>query len=223
MNRSVGSILHPTDFSDLSGLAFAHALRIAVAAKSKLQILHVTQHDTVGALAFPHVRRLLVQWKLSEEDDPPWVVATKLGIEVHNVRLKCQEPTQGITGFLHAQPCDLWCLPPTQRVALSIGRGGRWRKQYSEARLSWRCSSRPVHSALSVKSVVTSGSGARSFSVDFSPEPRKAIETIQLIGRLLTGGTSPCTCFMFGAQRHLAFPLSNLASLPPVVLRSGMS
>ena len=74
--------MHPTDFTDLSGIAFAHALRIALAAKSKLHLLHVAQHDTGGALAFPHVRRLLVQWGLTDEEDPPWVVATKLGIEV---------------------------------------------------------------------------------------------------------------------------------------------
>ena len=69
------SILHPTDFSDLSGVAFAHALRIALAARSKLHLLHVLPHETGGALAFPHVRQLLVQWGLSEEDDPPWLIA----------------------------------------------------------------------------------------------------------------------------------------------------
>jgi hypothetical protein len=41
MNFALQSIVHPTDFSDLSARAFAHALRIAIAAKSALHALHV--------------------------------------------------------------------------------------------------------------------------------------------------------------------------------------
>ena len=37
------SILYPTDFSDASIVAFAHALRIAVGAKSKLHLLNVSR------------------------------------------------------------------------------------------------------------------------------------------------------------------------------------
>src|SRR5262249_50721244 len=79
---AIRSIVHPTDFSDLSATAFAHALRIALAARSKLSLLHVSQYDAAEALAFPHARRLLTQWGLSAEDDAPWVIAGKLGIEV---------------------------------------------------------------------------------------------------------------------------------------------
>src|SRR5215469_2990726 len=39
--NAIRSIVHPTDFSDLSAAAFAHALRIALAARSKLHLLHV--------------------------------------------------------------------------------------------------------------------------------------------------------------------------------------
>ena len=63
------SIVHPTDFSDLSATAFAHALRIALAARCKLYLLHVSQYDAAEALAFPQAQRLLAQWGLSEEDD----------------------------------------------------------------------------------------------------------------------------------------------------------
>jgi hypothetical protein len=121
MNHSIISILHPTDFSDLSGVALAHALRIASAAKGKLHILHVAQHDTGGALAFPHVRRLLVQWGLSEENDPPRVVAAKLGIEVENIRIKWQEPTQGIASSWTATHAISSCLRPTEERVSSVG------------------------------------------------------------------------------------------------------
>ena len=110
MKPFIRSILHPTDFSDLSSVAFAHALRIAVSAQSKLHLLHVAQHDTGGALAFPQVRRLLVQWGLSEENEAPWEIGNKLGIEVNNSRIQWQDPTQGILGFLHQTRCDLIVL-----------------------------------------------------------------------------------------------------------------
>ena len=99
MNSSIRSIVHPTDFSDLSAAAFAHALRIALATRSKLHLVHVSQYDAHEALAFPQARRLLVQWGLSDEDDPPSVVADKLGIEVDNIRLALQEPTRRYRRF----------------------------------------------------------------------------------------------------------------------------
>jgi nucleotide-binding universal stress UspA family protein len=105
--HSIRSIVHPTDFSDLSAAAFAHALRIALAARCRLHLLHVSQYDAAEALAFPHAQRLLAQWGLSEEDDPPWVVASKLGIEVDNIRLKLQEPTRAIVDFLNENDSDL--------------------------------------------------------------------------------------------------------------------
>src|SRR5215831_11721047 len=71
MNSSIRSIVHPTDFSDLSTAAFAHALRIALAAKSKLHLLHVSQYDAHETLAFPHAQALLVQWGLTQEGNPP--------------------------------------------------------------------------------------------------------------------------------------------------------
>src|SRR6516162_8009222 len=104
--NAIRSIVHPTDFSDLSAAAFAHALRIALAARSKLHLLHVSQYDANEALAFPHAQRLLAQWGLSHEDDPPWTIASKLGIEVDNIRIKLQEPTQAIVDFLSEHGSD---------------------------------------------------------------------------------------------------------------------
>jgi hypothetical protein len=62
MKNIIQSIVHPTDFSDLSGRGFAHALRITVAAKSKLHLIHVEERDGDHAIVFPEVRRILAQW-----------------------------------------------------------------------------------------------------------------------------------------------------------------
>ena len=38
---SLRSVIHPTDFSRGSDIAFAHALKIALGAQGQLEILHV--------------------------------------------------------------------------------------------------------------------------------------------------------------------------------------
>lgn len=144
MNSSIRTIFHPTDFSDLSGVAFAHALRIALAARSKLQLLHIVQHDAGVALAFPNVRRLLVQWGLLEEDDPPSEALTKLGLEVDNINLNGQDPAQGIARFLREHPSDLvviatprarWCRPLAE--GLGVRRRIRSLRNSDVVRYAW--------------------------------------------------------------------------------------
>ena len=149
MNSSIRSIVHPTDFSDLSAAAVAHAWRIALATRSKLHLVHVSQYDAHEALAFPQARRLLVQWGLSAEDDPPSVVADKLGIEVDNIRLALQEPTRAIVDFLSQHASDLVVLATHGRDGVD-----HWRFR--------RCSSRREHAGSSVRSTAISNSAACS-------------------------------------------------------------
>jgi nucleotide-binding universal stress UspA family protein len=57
-------ILHPSDFSKASRVAFAHALKIALQAKAELEIVHVESHEIgsdkdVDWTDFPGVRSTL--------------------------------------------------------------------------------------------------------------------------------------------------------------------
>ena len=222
MPQAIGSILHPTDFSDLSGAALAHALRVALAARSELHLLHITERDTGAAQAFPQVRRLLVQWGLAGADDPPWVVSEKLGLVVDSITVRWQDPAQGILSYLEKKPCDLV-------VFATRGRDGieRWlRGSVSEV----------VLRQLAIPALFMT-QGARGFvsqingdiqlrrvliPVDFSPAPRDAVEVVQnfvdLVGRdraalhlIHVGQTIP----------PLPAELSQGTPLPPVILRSG--
>ena len=57
------NIFHPSDFTEESEIAFAHALKIALAAKANLNIFHVHQkRDDEEWTEFPGVRDLLVRW-----------------------------------------------------------------------------------------------------------------------------------------------------------------
>jgi nucleotide-binding universal stress UspA family protein len=190
-NRSrdtwVRSILHPTDLTDLSGVALAHALRISLATRSKLHLLHVSAYASCIARDFPDVRRILAQWGMSEESEPPWLLADQLGIEVDNTHIKRQEPVQGILQFLQQATCDLMVL---------ASRGGGGFDHWLRGSVSEIASRQSAVPTLFVTS------GARGFvdqitgdvairrilvPIDFSPAPAKAINAVHRFLKLLTG------------------------------------
>ena len=222
MDLAIRSIVHPTDFSDLSSLAFGHALRIALAARSKLHLLHVEPHDTGGALAFPHVRRWLVQWGLAQEADAPSEVAHKLGIEVDTTVVKWQEPTQGILSFLHDIACDLVVLATHGRDGLD-----HWLRG-SVSEIVARHSAIPtLFIAAGARGFVNPLSGQLRMRralvpVDLSPAPDKAIETVVLLSRLLTGADITLHLLHVGRSVPRIRSSSMIAGpLPAVILRHG--
>jgi nucleotide-binding universal stress UspA family protein len=222
MSQAIGSILHPTDFSDLSGHALAHALRVALAARSQLHLLHIAQHEAEGTPAFPQVRRLLVQWGLANADDPPWVVSERLGLVVDSITVRWQDPAQGILSYLDQKPCDLVVFATHGRDGLE-----RWmRGSVSEM----------VLRRLAIPALFTT-QGARGFvsqingdiqlrriliPVDFSPSPHEAVETVLGFVGLMGGDAYALHLLHVG---HTVPPLPAESSdgllLPPVILRSG--
>src|SRR5262252_1690743 len=218
--NAIRSIVHPTDFSDLSAAAFAHALRIALAARSKLHLLHVSQYDAAEALAFPHARRLLAQWGLSDEDDPPWMIASKLGIEVDNIRIKLQEPTQAIVDFLSEHGSDLVVLATHGRDGVA-----HW-LQGSVAEGVFRRSAIPtLFIAPGARGFVDQVSGDVKLKrvlmpIDVSPPPGRAIEAVQRFARLLTGANIAVDLLHVGEAPPPLRTVSS-AALPRVIVRSG--
>ena len=107
MSASLQSIVHPTDFSDLSADAFVHALRIALAAKTKLYLLHVETGHESKWWSLPHVRYTLALWKLMTDDvtekHPQAAIEAKVGIRVVKV-------SGSARGTRHATRLRLICL-----------------------------------------------------------------------------------------------------------------
>jgi nucleotide-binding universal stress UspA family protein len=99
------TIVHPTDFSNASANAFAHALRIVLAIKGTLHLLHVADSESLHD-GFPHIRHALALWNLMEEDETPASVG-KLGIRVSKVGLESETPLSGLLKFLALHPTDL--------------------------------------------------------------------------------------------------------------------
>jgi nucleotide-binding universal stress UspA family protein len=105
------TIVHPTDFSNASVNAFAHALRITLAVRGKLYLVHIAESMNQNEVdGFPHIRHALAQWRLLDENDPPMAVGEKLGIRVAKVGLEPQDLLPGLMGFLDEHPSDLLVL-----------------------------------------------------------------------------------------------------------------
>jgi nucleotide-binding universal stress UspA family protein len=190
MNALIRSILHPTDLSPSSTGAFAHALRIALAAKSKLHVLHVLQDQVGEGWEHPHVRlrRLLVQWDLLDKNDPLEAIDRKLGVPIDMIMLdRQQSPADEIVHFLNRNACDLVVLATHGRDGLD-----HWLKG-SVAETVFSRSTVPTlfipPSARGFVDQVTGDFRLRRVlvPVDHSPMPYRAIEAAQQVPKCLTG------------------------------------
>jgi nucleotide-binding universal stress UspA family protein len=120
------SIFHPSDFSQASEVAFAHALRIALLVEAKLTMLHIEASPTTEWQDFPGVRETLERWGLIPADSPKSAVG-QLGIDVSKFIRQSEDPVEACLHFLAEHPADLIVLAVHQHegrmrwLARSVG------------------------------------------------------------------------------------------------------
>jgi nucleotide-binding universal stress UspA family protein len=105
----IESIFHPSDFSDASEIAFAHALKIALVTGGTLHMLHVAQDFALEWDKFPAVRSTLERWGLIPANSPKSAVIG-LGIDVTKVIRSSAMPVRACLNFLDKHPADLIVL-----------------------------------------------------------------------------------------------------------------
>jgi len=110
----IESVLHPTDFSESSLIAFHHALKAALAAKSKLTLLHVSTDGTSEWSNFPGVRETLERWGELPKGSPKAAVG-KLGIDPRKILAAEREPVEAVVRYLEKHPADLIVLSTSKR------------------------------------------------------------------------------------------------------------
>lgn len=110
----IQSVLHPTDFSEASLVAFDHALKAAMLAKSKLTLLHVSTDGSSEWSQFPGVRETLERWGALPKGSPKSAVA-KLGINVSKVVAKNDGPVDAVINYLEHNPTELLVLSTSKR------------------------------------------------------------------------------------------------------------
>ena len=104
----IQSVLHPTDFSESSLVAFHHALKAAMLSRCKFTLLHVSDGASEWS-QFPGVRETLERWGELPKGSPKAAVA-QLGINACKVIANKGEPVDAVVGFLEHNPTDLIVL-----------------------------------------------------------------------------------------------------------------
>lgn len=117
---SIRSVLHATDLTVSSEPAFAHALKIALAGKTKLYVLHADPADDgeIDWAAFPGVRRTLAKWGVLPEGSSPADVGNQLGIHLAKVSAHDRDPVRAIVRFVDGHKNDLIVLATHGRDGL---------------------------------------------------------------------------------------------------------
>lgn len=220
MTGGIESIMHPTDFSELSLNAFVHALKIALAVKSKLYVLHVAERRSEDQwLAFPHVREMLARWGLFDEREPPSEIASKLGIQIAKVELEPQDPVAGLSRFLAGHPSDLMVLATQGREGLP-----RWFKPSIAEAMARRAATRTLFISAHASGFVDPAHGEIRLQrilipVDYSPPPAAAIRVARQF--CLALNVDPAIHVIHVGTKAPALAASERGLLGAVELRSG--
>ena len=110
--NDIFSVLHPTDFSEASQLAFVHALKIALTCGSKLEILRIKSRNLpVNSEAYPPVRGTLERWGFLTKDSSRAAVYEELRIKIKKIDSKNSNPHHSIKRYLSRNNSDLIVLP----------------------------------------------------------------------------------------------------------------
>lgn len=186
MNAAGAAIIHPTDFTEESMSAFAHALKISLLVKCRLYIAHVAERDHADDWhAFPHVRETLTRWRLLEAEAPPAAIFDKFGVEVVKVEIEPQDPVRGLSRFLEGHPSELMVLATHGRQGLP-----RWVRPSIAEAMSRRTHTQTLFVPGRSNVLVDAATGELNLNrilipVDHRPAPIAAIKAIQQFYRAL--------------------------------------
>ncbi len=115
---SIGNIIHPTDFSHGSDVAFGHALRLALGCHGQLEILHVDREQgRANWDSYPSVRETLSRWKLLPDDAKRSDVG-KLGVNISKSASKGVEAATSVLEHIDRRGADLVVMATHRREGL---------------------------------------------------------------------------------------------------------
>jgi nucleotide-binding universal stress UspA family protein len=173
-------IVHPSDFSEGSRLAFAHALKIALQSKAELELVHVHPHKLgnerdVHWTDFPGVRDTLARWGVLPADASREDVG-KLGLRVKKILSAESDPLEAMITYCNDHPPDLLVLGTHQRDGLS-----RWLHKAVAEPLARRSRAMTLFVPESAGGFISATSGAVSLRrilipVDHAPSAQTSLE-----------------------------------------------
>ncbi|MEA3292090.1 MAG: universal stress protein [Pseudomonadota bacterium] len=112
-------VFHPTDLSDKSRVAYAHALRITLFAGGDLTVFHVAKHTVdVEEADFPDAGTYLQAWGLLPEGAGREAI-DELGIRIKNTTSQGSDPVDSALYYLERTPADLLVMATEARQGLT--------------------------------------------------------------------------------------------------------
>jgi nucleotide-binding universal stress UspA family protein len=199
-------ILHPTDLSEASQVAFAHALRLATHNKAFLSLLHVCADDTkpVPWEDYPSVRETLARWGLLESGARRSDVARQLGLRVEKVVGYESNVTDAIVGFLRERAVDMIVIATEGRTGLP-----RWIKPSIAEPVAQRANVPTLFVPHGARNCVSLDDGHVTLDnvlipVAWKPQPDSAIARgfARWTHSAARGRRSPCCTWARAAARH---------------------
>jgi nucleotide-binding universal stress UspA family protein len=178
-------IIHPSDFTHGDEAAFAHALRIALAARARFQLLHVKKpEDHVEWSHFPHIRTVLARWGLLGANATEHEVA-ELGLRVGKSLRASPDAVAAISTYIIEHQPDLLVLSTHQRSGID-----RWLRDSIAEPVARHTAAATLFVPRMSPGFVDPESGAIGLRtvlipIDRSPNPQLAVDAGLLLARTL--------------------------------------
>ena len=167
-------IFHPTDFSPDSEVAFVHALKLALVARTEFTVMHVAPKKTEQSFkGFPQVRATLSRWNVSKDSAG--------AIRVKKIGVVAKDAAKGIIQHLSMQPTGLVVLATTQREGIA-----RWMQPSVAEPVARAANTRTLFVPAHSKGFVSLEDGSitvRTILIPIArrPDPQAAIDAAALL------------------------------------------
>ena len=192
-------VVHPSDFTHGDAAAFAHALRIALAAKGELSLLHVNAPDEeVHWGDFPSVRKVLGGWGVIPPEARQSTVE-ELGLEVKKIRRVGDDPARSIIDYVEEHAPELLVLSTHQRHGLD-----RLVHPSKAEQMAGKSRALTLFVPRECAGFVTEDGKVRLenilIPVDHAPNPQRALEAAQSLAHLFAVPQAHFTVFYAGKE-----------------------
>jgi nucleotide-binding universal stress UspA family protein len=178
-------IFHPSDFSRASDVAFAHALKIALQSKAKLDIMHVESRlspEKPYWLDFPGVRDTLTRWGILPKGVRRDEVI-KVGLRIRKILKSGADPVETMLRHFRRFSPDLIVLATHQRKGIE-----RWLHKAVAEPLARRSGAMTLFVPCEGSGFVSLSHGTVALKkilipVDHDPHPQTALSKALLLAR----------------------------------------
>ena len=200
---SICRVLHTTDFSDASDVAFAHALRLALAAHAEFSLIHVTRPGDVQAeknwVEFPRIRQALQRWTMLAGGGSAETVG-RAGLRVGKILGFDADPVRSVLDYLRSHPTELIVLAAHQRTGIE-----RWTHKATAGPIARGSGEVTLFVPEGVEGFVSAETGAVTLNailipIDKNPAPQVAVDSARALLDGLGCADTTVTLLHVGAE-----------------------